>query len=72
VRRGREGAEVEERGIEVEEFDGARADAGLGAGGGDDERDADGMFEEGVFVPPAALAKVVAVVAEEDDDCLLI
>ncbi len=64
----REGAEGGDGGVEIEEFDETAADGGFGAGGGDEEGCAAGAFEERVFVPPAAFAEMIAVVADEDDD----
>lgn len=61
--------ELEEGGIEIDEFDGA---GGRGAGGdigsGDDEGDAGGFFPEGSFFPVHFFADVEAVIRPEDDD----
>ena len=62
-RRG-EPAEIGDGGVEVDEFDESPGDAGLHAGGGEQEGRAAAAFEEGVLIPPFTLAEVVAVVAE--------
>ena len=63
-------AELGQGGVEIDVANGGGGGgAGLGhAGGGDDEGDAGAFLKEAHFLPEAVLAKVVAVVAGEDDD----
>ena len=66
---GGEAAEVEEGGVEVEEFCGLGTGPAFGQiGSGDDEGDAGGFLPEGVLSGDALLAEVPAVVGPEDDD----
>src|SRR5215510_10576942 len=69
--RGRgQAAQLHERWIDVQELDQARAAlaSGFRTRCSDDQRRAGRQFKQGVLVPPAALAQVIAVIAEEDDD----
>src|SRR5262245_13719495 len=68
-----EPAEIDERRVEIDELDDAgRALAiALSAGHMNDQRRPGRGFEERALVPPAAAAKMEAVVADEDDDCVL-
>ena len=63
-------AEIGERGVEIEELDGAAAGdaAFLLRGSGDDQGDPRAVFEEALFHQQAVLAEVVSVIAPENDD----
>ena len=71
---GTEAAEVGDGGIKVDEFSDTLG--GPSVGGitwvADDERHAGRVFVERTLLPEAVLAEVVAVVADEDDDGVLI
>jgi hypothetical protein len=63
-------AEIGERGIEIEEFDGAPGGDTfrLSSWSGDDQRDAGGILERALLHPKAMFAGVITMIAPEDDD----
>ena len=71
---GRQAAEIGNRGVEVDQLGDAfaRLPVGLAVRIADDEGHAGRIFVEGAFLPEAVLTEVVAVVADEDDDGVLI
>ena len=71
---GTEAAEVGDGGVEVDEFGDTLGGAAIGgvARIADDERHAGRIFVERALLPEAVFAEVVAVVADEDHDRILI
>ena len=69
-----ETAKVGEGGVEVDQLGegGAGLAGGFHAGHGDDERHAGAAFKEVTLLPQAVVAEVIAVVAEEHDDGVIV
>ncbi len=71
ARRGGKPAQVGDRRIQIDKFNEAFGNARFCARCRDDEWGTAASLEERVFVPPAAFAEMIAMIADEDDDCLI-